>query len=558
MLSYQRNAIGNCVDLLKTIKDQEQIEDILNKTLEQASDDIAPDNQDYYSVLNAHLYHHILSCYKHKKDNICLWRFIKKLSDDQLTSDTSDYPLQMLDALMRIYFYSDPLDDLTCVFIPVADSEWIPKYLNWIKHYFYNANYPTSLLWLYALDSALDCLFPNEIIYLGRRIESQEPNIMIPDLSYPDTVLIKRFSDKPDDYCVLKGKDANNEFRQIFTSLYQEYQDRCLSWSGKQEENADSDEYRREWGKFEDILKFGVSDKAEKGCVSFSDMRSSTEVLTTYGKSVYLNKIQQPFFEKTKLISKKYKGRIDKFMGDNVMSVFLSHCMMLKHSSEKELHVVSDAFFALFELCKILYDLIVTGDFERSGLGLRSGVTYGHCILRSNLGNEILRDFTVTGETVNLAARLEHLTIRELIVHNRMYFERAVEKYPQIKELVYSYGGYENLNEENKNIIREFTIYQNMVSNLEKLEKIRFDIRMNQAFYFKMRDYLENKGFYCLNKDSAEMHGFEAYNVEGFDMKFYFSYYNPKGFGKFEKIWMLPLETDILVNLDIEKLRDGR
>ncbi|NJL58762.1 MAG: hypothetical protein HC887_03030 [Desulfobacteraceae bacterium] len=209
----------------------------------------------------------------------------------------------------------------------------------------------------------------------------------------------------------------------------------------------------------------------------------------------------------------------------------------------------------MFELLRILYDLIVVGGFERSGLGLRSGITYGHCILRSNLGNEILRDFTVTGETVNLAARLEHLTIRELIVHNRMYFERAVDKYPQIKELVYAYGGYENLNEENKTVIHEFTIFQNMVSNLEKLEKIRFDIRMNEAFYFKLRDYLEKKGFSVLNRESADIHCYEAYHIDGFDLKFYFSYYNPKGFAKFEKIWILPIETDLLVNSDIEKLR---
>ncbi|NJL58763.1 MAG: hypothetical protein HC887_03035 [Desulfobacteraceae bacterium] len=355
MQSAQKNILCDCVDLLKTTKNQEQIEDILNRTLGQMPDNIPHDNQDYYSVLNEHLYHHILSCYKHKNDHTCLWRFVKKLSGDQLSSNHNSDSLKTLDALMRIYFYSDPLDDLTCLFIPVADTDLIPKYLDWIKYYFYNVNYPTSLLWLYAPDSSLDCLFPNEIIFLGKRIESEEPNIMIPDLGYPDSVLLKRFSDKEEDYCVLKGKNANNEFRQIFTSLHQEYQDRCLSWSGRQEEDVNSEEYHREWGKFEDILKFGVSDKAEKGCVSFSDMRSSTEVLTTYGKSIYLNKIQQPFFEKTKLISKKYKGRIDKFMGDNVMSVFLSHCMLMKYSSEKELHVVSDQFFCVV---RIIADIV--------------------------------------------------------------------------------------------------------------------------------------------------------------------------------------------------------
>ena len=95
-----------------------------------------------------------------------MWRYIKNLPDDQRNPchTETNSELKMLGHLIRIYFYSDPLDDLTCLFIPVSDGTLIRKYLDWIKNYFYDVNYPTSLLWLYALDSSLASLFPDEII----------------------------------------------------------------------------------------------------------------------------------------------------------------------------------------------------------------------------------------------------------------------------------------------------------------------------------------------------------------------------------------------------------
>ena len=284
-------------------------------------------------------------------------------------------------------------------------------------------------------------------------------------------------------------------------------------------------------------------------------MRASTEFLNTHGKNIYLNKIQQPFFEKTKIISKKYNGRIDKFMGDNVMSVFLNDDMYGETHEKREKDAVLNDFFALFALCKTLSELILQGGFGDSNLVLRSGITYGTELLRSNLGNEILRDFTVTGETVNLAARLEHISIQELIIHNKMYFGKAIERFPHISKLISIDGCYKNLSPETRAVIRDFTLYQNIVSNLEKLEKAKFDIRSNQHFYLRLRGYLEDMGYAVLNGDTSEMYGYEEYDVGGFDLRFYFSYYNPKGFRDYEKIWILPLDFHTLEHFEIKKIK---
>lgn len=556
LLSSQGDIIEKCVLSLETITVQETVERILSQTFESAPDNIIPDSDEYYSAFNYYLYKYILKRYKHKRGEVCFWRFIKNLSDEQLGYKNETNPeLQLMDYLVRVYFHSDPLDDLTCIFIPINDSALIKKYLAWIKNYFYNSNYPSSLLWLYALDSSLSSLFPDEIVYLGRELDSKNRNMAVPDFDCEDTVLIKRFSQKPGHYVRLEGKNANDEFRQIFTFLQHEYKDRCLSRPGKQDKTVDEVTYDKEWEKFEDVLRFGVSDKNESGCISFSDMRSSTEFLNTYGKKIYLNKIQQPFFEKTKLVSKKYNGRVDKFMGDNVMSVFLSDNMYAETHEKREQEAILNNFFALFALCKTLLELILKGGFTDSKLGLRSGVTYGSQLLRSNLGNEILRDFTVTGETVNLAARLEHISIHELIIHNQMYFQKAIERFPHISDLVSIDGCYRNLSPETENVIRDFTLYQNILSNLEKLEKIKFDIRLNDCFYFKLQELMEKRDIKILNSDTSEMYGYEEYTIGGFHLKFYFSYYNPKGFRDYEKIWILPIETHVLENLDIEKIK---
>lgn len=554
-LSSQADRIERCISSLETIGDQETAEKIMTQTFETAPDNICPDSEGYHSVLNHHLYRYVLKHYKHKEERVCLWRFIKNLSGEQLQYAGLENPeLKMTDWLVRMYFYSDPLDDLTCIFIPINDNRLIRNYLYWIKNYFYDANYPSSLLWLYALDSSLSSLFPDEIVYLGQAKDSRDPNIMIPMPDYQDTVLIKRFSDQSDHYVLLRDEDANNEFRQIFTFLKQEYRDRCLSRSGKQDEALDKLTYNVEWEKFEDVLRFGVSDEDESGCISFSDMRASTEFLNTYGKTVYLNKIQQPFFERTKLISKKYNGRIDKFMGDNVMSVFLNKNMLAETHEEQEREAVLKNFLALFALCKTLHELILEGGLTESKLGLRSGITYGNQLLRSNLGNEILRDFTVTGDTVNLAARLEHISVHELIVHNKVYFKRSIERFSQISELIAIDGCQKNISPETENIIRDFTLYQNILSNLEKLETAKFDIRSNQRFYTILRNYLNVMGYQILNTDTSEIYGYEEYDISGFCLRFYFSHYNPKGFANYEKIWILPLDVEVLERFDIESI----
>jgi class 3 adenylate cyclase len=553
-LSSQRGAIMDAIGRLEEKTEQPAIEKTLKALFRNAPPGLLPDARTFYAVFSSQLHRYLLKHYRQGQKGLCLWRFLKTISPDQLDYGPRKRTPEMglLDALIRLYLYSEPLDDLTCLFIPVQDRSQIKRYLAWIKRYFYDADYPTSLLWLYALDSSLASLFPDEIVYLGRSIPTDRDNIRIPDFAWSDAVLIKRYSDQAGHYTVLEGQDGNNEFRQLFAFLEKERRDRCLCRSGKKEDYPDGASYRREWEKFEDVLKFGVSDRQESGCISFSDMRASTEFLNTYGKNLYLNKIQQPFFEQTKLISKQYRGRIDKFMGDNVMSVFLED--PFREGAETAARTVIRIFSSIIELCRVLYGLIREAGLEHSRLGLRSGVTYGPQILRSNLGNEIVRDFTVTGETVNLAARLEHISIHELILHNRNYFKNAIQRFGEICDLIAIRGDSRVLNPETRAVVDAYTLYQNIHSNLETLESARFDIRFNGDFYGILRGRLMEKGYPVLNAETARVHGYESFEIDGCTLQFYSAFYNPKGFAAYKTIWVLPVAPDMLERQVIEKI----
>jgi len=264
--------------------------------------------------------------------------------------------------------------------------------------------------------------------------------------------------------------------------------------------------------------------------------------------------IQQPFFERTKLISSYYNGRIDKFMGDNVMCVFLSRDSEVDNRDISDQDAILNNFCAIFDLCKVLLQLLENENLEDSHLGLRSGVSYGTQILRSNLGNELVRDFTVTGETVNLAARLEHFSFNELKIHNAEYFHECIERIPDIERMVMMVGDQNKFNPETRRIIHEYTQYQNIITNLEKLSKVRFDVRLNDNFYQELKAHFVSRGYTFKNPETADTYGFEHYEIEGFDFYFYFSYYNPKGFVNYEKIWIAPLELDVLENFDITKM----
>ncbi len=91
-LRSQQDTINRLISPLATETEQKTIEKILTKTFELAPDNIIPNSDKYYAVLNYQLYRYALKHYKHKEDKICFWRFIKCLSYDQLNYENKGDP----------------------------------------------------------------------------------------------------------------------------------------------------------------------------------------------------------------------------------------------------------------------------------------------------------------------------------------------------------------------------------------------------------------------------------------------------------------------------------
>ncbi|MCL1993459.1 MAG: response regulator [Spirochaetes bacterium] len=95
-------------------------------------------------------------------------------------------------------------------------------------------------------------------------------------------------------------------------------------------------------------------------------------------------------------------GNIDKFIGDAIMAIF---------GAPKTLENAStSAVRAALRMVKTLGTVDTSGIFlPQPGLGTGIGVNYGECVV-GNIGFQNKLDYTVIGDTVNLAARLEGVT----------------------------------------------------------------------------------------------------------------------------------------------------
>ncbi|HEV7240702.1 MAG TPA: adenylate/guanylate cyclase domain-containing protein [Thermoanaerobaculia bacterium] len=132
--------------------------------------------------------------------------------------------------------------------------------------------------------------------------------------------------------------------------------------------------------------------------VLISDIRSFTafaEQLPPADVLALLNKVQGTFAE----IVKEHGGTVDKFMGDGMLAVFGAPDPTSDHAER----AIAAAQSMLESVCR----LNASGDIApvRIGVGVHSGRVVTGC-----LGSGARLEFTVIGDTVNIASRLEAMT----------------------------------------------------------------------------------------------------------------------------------------------------
>ncbi len=166
--------------------------------------------------------------------------------------------------------------------------------------------------------------------------------------------------------------------------------------------------------------KVSLGGRKENMSVMFSDVRGFTtlsERLAPEVLSDFLNRYLTPMTQ----IVFRYNGTLDKYIGDAIMAFWGAPITSKDHAK--------DACLAALEMIEKLKDL--NKEFQQENLPpleIGIGVNTGDMSV-GNMGSDIVRSYTVMGDSVNLASRLEGI--------NKNYGTQAIiseTTYAQIKE----------------------------------------------------------------------------------------------------------------------------
>jgi len=135
--------------------------------------------------------------------------------------------------------------------------------------------------------------------------------------------------------------------------------------------------------------------------ILFSDIRSFTTISENSQAQELVNFLNRYFSAMGNEIIAE-EGSIDKFIGDAIMAIF---------GAPKTLENASaNAVRAAIRMVKALSLVDTAGiSLPQAGLGTGIGINYGECVV-GNIGFQNKLDYTVIGDAVNLAARLEGVT----------------------------------------------------------------------------------------------------------------------------------------------------
>lgn len=163
-----------------------------------------------------------------------------------------------------------------------------------------------------------------------------------------------------------------------------------------------------------------LSGKRVEGSVLFADIKGFTQIAENIRPEDLVDMLNR-YFSLITQACEINNGIVDKYMGDGVMLVFGAPAPDTDH-----------AFHAV--CCALLIQKLITHENElRKQRGLfpvqfRVGLNTGH-MLAGNMGSRERMEYTVVGETVNLASRLCGITNGDEIVISRdMYMRKDIQQ----------------------------------------------------------------------------------------------------------------------------------
>jgi class 3 adenylate cyclase/DNA-binding response OmpR family regulator len=156
--------------------------------------------------------------------------------------------------------------------------------------------------------------------------------------------------------------------------------------------------------------------------VLFSDLKGFTAI-SEHSDAQSIVDFLNTWFAKMGVEILSEKGHIDKFIGDAIMAVF-GAIQTLENSPVNAIKAAVKMLAAM--------DVINSSDtkLSRSKIEIGIGINYGECIL-GNIGFKNKMDYTIIGDTVNLASRIESLTrhYRYPLIASEYVYELTKDKF---------------------------------------------------------------------------------------------------------------------------------
>jgi adenylate cyclase len=161
-----------------------------------------------------------------------------------------------------------------------------------------------------------------------------------------------------------------------------------------------------------------VSDKPQQKQITIliSDLRGFTSIAERYPASSLIE-ILNLYYSRMCEIIVRYEGMIDKFMGDSIMALF-GMTEARKDDLERALACAVEMQQAMLE-----FNLRnVQRGYPRLFMGI--GINTGN-VVAGKLGSELYNEYTVIGDAVNTACRIEAFSLRGQILMSEQSLELA-------------------------------------------------------------------------------------------------------------------------------------
>lgn len=149
-----------------------------------------------------------------------------------------------------------------------------------------------------------------------------------------------------------------------------------------------------------------------KATVIFADIRGFTAYSERTPPERVVEELNE-FFEIATDIIQKHKGYVDKFIGDAVLGVFGVPVYYSDHEKK--------ALKACMEMQQIFKETAVSGNrlLNLVGISVNSGL-----VVSGNIGSQSKMEYTVIGDTVNMASRMNSLAKPNEVIISKAIFDK--------------------------------------------------------------------------------------------------------------------------------------